>query len=96
MNNSDQSLDRLLRAAAQYRPALDDEMPYGFGTRVTGAWVSALAAERPGLEMVWFRRSFLCALALTAMAVTWSYKTDTTAPSVEVSLASYDASADLQ
>ena len=95
MNNSDKSLDRLLRNAAQYHPAIDPEPPYGFATRVAGAWISACAVERPGLDALWFRRAFLCALALAAMTVGWSYKTDTSVPSVELTLASYDASADL-
>jgi len=96
MKNSDQPIDRLLRAAGQYSPAIAEEAPpFGFATRVIAGWKAGSGREMPGLEMVWFRRAFLCAIAVMAVSVGWSYKTDTTAPSVEMSIASYDATADL-
>jgi hypothetical protein len=100
MNHSDHSLDRLLRAAAQNRSttvaANESEPPFGFTTRVISAWLADAARDRTGLEALWFRRAFLCAVAVMAISVSWSYKTDTTAPNDEVAIASYDpASTDL-
>jgi hypothetical protein len=96
MNNPDSSLDRLLRAAGNYRPALDAEAaPYGFATRVVAGWRSGSTREGSGLEALWFRRALLCAVAVMAISVGWSYKIDTAAPNDEMAIASYDATADL-
>jgi hypothetical protein len=95
MKNSDQSLDRLLRAAAHCRPAVAEEIPFGFVTRVVSGWLASAGRERMSLETLWFRRAFLCAVAVMAISVAWSYKTDTTAPNDEMAIASYDAAADL-
>jgi len=96
MKNANQSLDRLLRAAAQYRPDAPDAeeaLPYGFATRVVAGWMAG--HERGGMEVLWFRRALLCALAVAAISVGWSYKTITAGPNEEMTIASYDASADL-
>jgi len=101
MNNSDPSLDRLLHAAGQYRPAAaaQEEPPFGFTTRVVAAWMAGSGREGSGLEAslqaMWFRRAFLCAVAVMAVSVGWSFKTDTAAPNDEMAIASYDATADL-
>jgi len=96
MKNSDQSVDLLLRAAGQYRPAMgEEEPPFGFATRVVAGWLAGEGRERTGLEMVWFRRALLCALAFMAISVGWSFKTDTAAPNDEMAIASYDASTEL-
>jgi hypothetical protein len=95
MNKSDHSLDRLLRAAAQYRPEIAEEPPFGFTARVVAGWLAGAGRDGMGLEMLWFRRAFLCAVAVMAIAVSWSYKTDTSAPNAEMAIASYDAGADL-
>ncbi len=99
MKNTDQSLDRLLRAAARHRPVLvGDEAtpPFGFATRVVAGWNAASPGrEGNGLDALWFRRSLLCALAVMAVSVGWSFKTDTAAPNDEMAIASYDATADL-
>jgi len=102
MNNSDPSLDRLLRAAGQYRPAAaaaQEEPPFGFATRVVATWIGGSGREGSGLEAslqaMWFRRAFLCAVAVMAVSVGWSFKTDTATPNDEMAIASYDATADL-
>jgi hypothetical protein len=95
MNKSDHSLDRLLRAAARNRPVVAEEAPFGFTTRVVSGWLANASRDRTGLETLWFRRAFLCAVAVMAISVSWSYKTDTAAPNEEMAIASYDASADL-
>jgi hypothetical protein len=96
MNNADQSLDRLLRSAAAHKPAMPpEEAPFGFATRVVAGWKSGAGRERGGLEALWFRRAFLCALAVTAISVGWSFKTDTSSANEELALSSYDASAEL-
>ena len=99
MKNSDSSLDRLLRAAASYRhdrPAVAEEPPFGFTTRVVAGWLAG--ADRIGmdakLQTLWFRRAALCALAVMTITVGWSFKTDT-APNDEMAIAGYDATADL-
>jgi hypothetical protein len=98
MKNSDQSLDRLLRAAAQHRSAqpavAGSEPPFGFTSRVVAHWLAGAGRDRIGLEALWFRRSLLCAVAVMAISVGWSYKTDTAAPNDGMAIASY-ASADL-
>jgi len=96
MKNSDSSLDRLLRAAGQYRPTVAEEVPFGFATRVVAGWIAGAGRERMGLETLWFRRAFLCAVAVMAVSVGCSFKTDTTAPNDEMAIASYAATADLQ
>jgi hypothetical protein len=96
MKNSDSSLDRLLRAAGQSRPVVADEIPFGFATRVVSGWIAGAGRERMGLEALWFRRAFLCSVAVMAVSVGWSFKTDTTAPNDEMAIASYAATADLQ
>jgi hypothetical protein len=98
MNKPDHSLDRLLRAAAQChpdRPEIAEEPPFGFTTRVVAGWLAGAGRDRTGLEALWFRRAFLCAVAVMAMAVSWSYKTDTAAPNEEMAIATYDAGTDL-
>jgi len=99
MKNSDPSLDRLLRSAAQYRPAVAEEPPFGFTTRVVAGWLSSAGRDRVGtdatLQAALFRRAFLCAVAVMAISVAWSFKTDTAAPTDEMAIASYDATADL-
>jgi hypothetical protein len=98
MKNADSPLDRLLRAAAQSRPAVDEELPFGFTTRVVAGWLAATGAERIGLDAklqaMWFRRALLCAVAVMAITVGWSFKTDT-APNDEMAIAGYDPTADL-
>ena len=101
MKNSDLSLERLLRAAGQYRPAAAEaeEPPFGFATRVVAGWLAGRGREGFGLEAkieaMWFRRAFLCAMAVMAVSVGWSFKTDTAALNDEMPIASYDATADL-
>jgi hypothetical protein len=98
MKNSDQPLDRLLRAAGQYRPAVvEEEPPFGFATRVVAGWMGGRreTGGLGGLDALWFRRALLCALAVMAVSVGWSFKTDTAAPNDEMAIASYDATADL-
>ena len=38
------------------------------------------ARERQGIDVLWFRRAFLCAVAVMAISVGWSFKLDTAAP----------------
>ena len=96
MKNSDQSLGRLLRAAGQCRPAVTEETPpFGFTTRVVAGWIAGGGREGFGLETLWFQRAFLCAVAVMAISVGWSFKTDTATPNDEMAIASYDATADL-
>jgi len=97
MKNSDPSLDRLLRAAGQYRPAVvEEEPPFGFTTRVVAGWIAGGAGrEGFGLDAMWFRRALLCAVAVMAVSVGWSFKTDTAAPNEEMAIASYDVTADI-
>jgi hypothetical protein len=98
MNNSGNSLDRLLRAAGSHRPAnAAEEAPYGFATQVAALWVAGMG-QQPSwkAELMWLRRALFCALTVMAISVGWSFKTVTAAaPSEEMTLASYDASADL-
>ncbi len=98
MKNADSPLDRLLRTAAASRPAMDLEPPFGFTTRVVAGWLAAAGADRIAfdakLQAMWFRRAFLCAVAVMAITVGWSFKTDT-APNDEMAIASYDPTADL-
>jgi hypothetical protein len=95
MKDSDSSLDRLLRSAAQQRAAVAEEPPFGFTTRVIAAWLSETGERVDArLETIWFRRAFLCAVGVMAITVGWSFKTDT-APNDEMAIAGYDATADL-
>jgi len=101
MKSTEKSLDRLLRTAGLYGAAgrghaagAEEEAPYGFATRAVAGWLAGAGAEAR-LQTLWFRRVFLCALAVMAATVGWSFKTDTTAPNEEMAIASYDASADL-
>ena len=103
MKNSDPSLDRLLRAAGQYCPerlaAAEEAPPFGFVTRVVAGWLAGAAHTGSGLDArlqtMWFQRALLCAVAVMAVSVGWSFKTDTAAPNDEMAIASYDATADL-
>ena len=97
MKNSDSPLDRLLRAAGQHRPAAvgGEEPPCGFTTRVVAGWLAESSRERSGLDALWFRRALLCSMAVMALSVGWSFKTDIAAPNDEVAIASYDVTADL-
>jgi hypothetical protein len=97
MSQPDPSLDRLLRAAAAARSAsrVTEEPPFGFTTRVVAHWLGA-PRERPGLDALWFRRAFLCAFAVMLLSVGWSFRTsDTSSQGDEMTIASYDATADL-
>ena len=58
-------------------------------------WLACYGRETQGLDALWFRRSFLCALAVMAVSVGWSFKTDISPPNDEMAIASYDATADL-
>ncbi|HEX4086819.1 MAG TPA: hypothetical protein VHY22_18035 [Chthoniobacteraceae bacterium] len=97
MNNPDSSLDRLLRAASRRQPAGlgNEEPPFGFATRVIAGWHAGSGRDRQGLDVVWFRRSLLCALVVMAISVGWSFKMDTSPANDELAIASYDANADI-
>jgi hypothetical protein len=97
MKNSDSPLDRLLRAASRRRPGVAgvEEPPFGFTTRVVAGWLAEPSREWPGMDALWFRRALLCSVAVMALSVGWSFKTDMAAPNDEVAIASYDATADL-
>jgi len=103
MKNSEKSLDLLLHAAGRSRVlavdgAANDAAPYGFATRVVAGWRAATGEGRgleAKLQTIWFGRALVCALAVMAVSVGWSFKMDTAAPNDEMALASYDASADL-
>jgi hypothetical protein len=94
--NKDTSLDRLLRSAGQSRPQVTEEAPFGFTTRVVSGWLAAGSMDVMGLQALWFRRSLLAAVAVMALSVGWSFKTDTAAPNDEMAIASYATTADLQ
>jgi hypothetical protein len=79
----------------------EEEAPFGFATRVVARWKEA-AKDGHGLDvrvqMLWFRRTLMCALAVMAISVGWSftsYTNDAASSGDEVAIASYDASADL-
>jgi hypothetical protein len=101
MKNSEKSLDRLLQTAGLYGAAghghavgAEEEAPYGFATRVVAGWLAGAGTEAR-LQTMWYRRALVCALAVMAVSVGWSFKTDTAAPNEEMAIASYDVSADL-
>jgi hypothetical protein len=96
MKNDTSSLDRLLRSASQSTPHSAEEVPFGFTTRVVSGWVSASPGDAMNLQALWFRRSFVAALAVMALSVGWCFKTDTAAPNDEMAIASYATTSDLQ
>jgi hypothetical protein len=98
MNQPDPALHRLLRAASTAPAAapVPAEPPFGFTTRVIAGWLASSAQERPGLDALWFRRAFLCAFAVMLLSIGWSYRTaDSAATGDEMTIAGYDATADL-
>ena len=62
---------------------------------MVAGWLAGSGREAWGIEAIWFRRALLYAVAIMAVSVGWSFKTDTTAPNDEMAIASYDATADL-
>jgi hypothetical protein len=100
MKDPNPSLDRLLRAAARQQPAGsgNEEPPFGFATRVIAGWQAGLRPDRqgtPGLEALWFRRSLVCALAVMAITVGWSFKANTASPDDELAIVGLDSGADI-
>lgn len=101
--NSDDPLDRLLRAAARHQPAEKEEAPFGFATRVAATWIaqrgsggSENGVVEASLQVLWLRRALLCAVVIMTASVGWSFKTDTAAPNDEMAIAStYDSGTDL-
>ena len=97
MKNNDTALDRLLRSAGQSAPrVMDAEVPFGFTTRVLSGWLTGYGGDVAGLQVLWFRRSLVAAVAVMALSVGWCFKTDTSAPNDEMAIASYATTADLQ
>jgi hypothetical protein len=97
MKNNDTALDRLLRSASHASPqAMDAEVPFGFTTRVVSGWLTGSAGDIAGMQVLWFRRSLVAAVAVMALSVGWCFKTDTSAPNDEMAIASYATTADLQ
>ena len=47
------------------------------------------------VRTIGFTFPFLCAVAVMAVSVGWSFKTDTAAPNEEMAIASYDVTADI-
>ena len=72
MNPLDFSLDRLFRAAGQFRPPLPAEAPYHLETRILGAWRRGLEAERLSLAIPLVRKAFLCACAILIISAAWT------------------------
>jgi hypothetical protein len=96
MNNNETALDRLLRSAGQAVPqGVDTEVPFGFTTRVLSGWRTG-GGDVTGLQVLWFRRSLVAAVAVMVLSLGWCFKTDTSAPNDEMAIASYATTADLQ
>jgi hypothetical protein len=102
MKHFDPSLENLLHAAAQHRPAVEPEPPFGFATRVAAAWLAGagmagqIGQERAAaMQAVWFRRAFFCALAVMVFSVGWTFRADNAAPGDDLGISAYDATPDL-
>ena len=67
MKNLDQSLDRLLRAAAAAPHAVPNEMPFGFATRVLAQARSGIKADLTDLRRL-LRRVVFISLAVIALS----------------------------
>jgi len=67
MKNLDQSLDRLLRAAAAAPHAEPNEMPFGFATRVLAQARSGIKADLTDLRRL-LRRVVFISLAVIALS----------------------------
>ena len=73
MNPTDQSLQRLLKAAAQAAPAAADATPLGLETRVLANWRAAGADDESVSLFAFFRRAVLGAGVVLVLSAAWSF-----------------------
>jgi hypothetical protein len=90
MKPNDQSLQKLLRAAAKAVPAAATP-PLGLQTRVLANWRVAVAEEESISLFAFFRRATLGAGLVLALCAAWSLtQTGTTAAGDEAALFDFD------
>ena len=90
MKPIDQSLQRLLNAAAHAPDKLPEAAPLGLETRVLAHWRTGSEEEDVSFLLAFFRRAVFCACLLLALSAAWSLTRpghDTAAD--EVALANY-------
>jgi len=90
MNPLDQSLGRLLKAAAQAPKPAPEPLPFNVEARVLAQWRSTAMED----EFAWlaglFRRAVICAALVTVLSIVWSHRENTSTAAGVVALANYE------
>jgi hypothetical protein len=73
MKASDESLRRLLDAAAKAPPEAMGAPPFGLETRVLANWRAAQADEEPAFLFVFLRRAMIAASFVLVLSAAWSF-----------------------
>ena len=73
MNETNQRLERLFRAAARHKERTPAEVPFAVEARALAAWRGAVAANGWLAALPLFRRACAVACAITAAVVVLSY-----------------------
>jgi hypothetical protein len=84
MNPIDQSLERLLRAAAQAPESIPCEAPFPLETRILAAWRSGGSEEPSGTLDPLLRRAFYCACGILLLAIAFSLHSGSEPPPNEI------------
>jgi hypothetical protein len=80
MKPSDQSLRRLLDAAAKATPEALGDPPLGFETRVLAHWRAAQADEEPAFLFLFLRRAAVGASLVLLLSAAWSLTSPAVSP----------------
>jgi hypothetical protein len=72
MNHLDQSLNRLLKAAASAPQEEDQTLPFALEARTLAGWRAGAAQMEQDLLAALFRRAMLCAGVVVLLSIGWS------------------------
>jgi hypothetical protein len=73
MNEGNQQLDRLLKAAARAPQSVIAPASFALEARVMAGWRSARSTEDAVMLISWFRRAVVCACLVMLLSLVWSY-----------------------
>jgi hypothetical protein len=73
MKPTDQSLQRLLDAAAKAAPAAAGAPPFGLETRVLAKWRTAQTEDEPAFLFTFLRRAMAGATFILVLSAAWSF-----------------------
>ena len=95
MNPLDQSLWRLLQAAAQAPKPEPEPLPFTVEARVLAQWRARAMEDEFAWLAAMFRRAVICASAVMVLSIVWSDQEKPSAAAGVMELANYEINAHL-